>query len=218
MMERVWYVAYGSNLSLERFRCYLAGGTPVGGLRRYAGCRDRSDPAAVTSLHAPGGLVFAGRSTVWGGGMAFYDARAAGQVACRGYLVTVEQFADVVAQEMRRGSGSPFSHVLAEALTEALAEEPTEAGPAHALGPGRYETLTRLGTLDDVPAFTITGGSVGTLEPEAPSASYLRCIAVGLREAHGWDVERIAGYLATCPGVDGAYTRQRLAAIAGEVA
>jgi hypothetical protein len=217
-MQRVWYVAYGSNLSLQRFRCYLAGGTPAGGLRRYDGCRDRNDPARVVSLHAPGGLVFAGRSTVWGGGMAFYDARAAGRVACRGYLVTVEQFADVVAQEMRRAPGSPFSHVLAEALAEALAGTPADPRPAHAVGPGRYETLARIGMPDDVPAFTITGGSVENLQPAAPSSSYLRCIAVGLREAHGWDAGRIAGYLASCPGVDGAYTRQRLATIAGEVA
>ena len=32
-MERLWYVAYGSNLLLDRFRCYLAGGRAVGGNR-----------------------------------------------------------------------------------------------------------------------------------------------------------------------------------------
>ena len=92
-MEHVWYVAYGSNLCRERFGCYLAGGTPVGGMRRYDGCRDAREPLEDVSLDAPGALVFAGRSTVWGGGMAFYDGGTDGQVACRGYLVAVEQFA-----------------------------------------------------------------------------------------------------------------------------
>ena len=49
----------------------------------------------------PGGIRFVGVSTIWGGGMAIYDARAAAQVAVRAYLITAEQFVDVLAQEMR---------------------------------------------------------------------------------------------------------------------
>ena len=71
-MERVWYVAYGSNLSLTRFRCYLAGGRPAGGMRDYVGCRDKRDPERIVSVDVPGGLVFAGESKTWSGGMAFY--------------------------------------------------------------------------------------------------------------------------------------------------
>ena len=105
-MERLWYVAYGSNLLLERFRCYLAGGRPVGGNRTYAGCRDGSDPQAIIATGIPGRLYFAGRSRMWGGGMAFYDARGTGLVAARAYLITVAQFSDVTAQEMRRPPGA----------------------------------------------------------------------------------------------------------------
>ncbi len=197
-MQQVWYVAYGSNLCLDRFRCYLAGGTPAGGMRRYDGCRDPRDPVATVGLHAPGDLVFSGRSTVWGGGMAFYDERPPGQVACRGYLVTVDQFADVVAQEMRRPPGGAFARGLATAVAG--------GGPVTALGSGRYETLADVGVMDGVPMLTFTCGDPGGLEPVAPSAAYLRCIATGLREAHGWDIARIADYLAGCRGVDGAFT------------
>ena len=98
-MERIWYLAYGSNLATARFRCYLAGGRPDGGARHYAGCRDPSDPTRSQGVEVPGGLVFAGRSRVWGGGMAFYDRTAASVVAGRAHLVTTEQLADVVAQE-----------------------------------------------------------------------------------------------------------------------
>jgi hypothetical protein len=209
-MEHVWYVAYGSNLCRERFGCYLAGGTPVGGMRRYDGCRDAREPLEDVNLDAPGALVFAGRSTVWGGGMAFYDGGTDGQVACRGYLVTVEQFADVVAQEMRRPPGGSFARELAGAVAE--------GADVHALGPGRYETLTRLGTRHGAPMVTITCADVAGLEPAAPTAAYLRRIAAGLREAHGWDAERTAGYLAGQRGVDGAWSFDELVAVSSKPA
>jgi hypothetical protein len=42
-VQRIWYVAYGSNLSRERFCHYLRGGRPNGVERDYPGCRDTSD-------------------------------------------------------------------------------------------------------------------------------------------------------------------------------
>ncbi len=70
---RVWYVTYGSNLSEARFRCYLGGGRPVGGTRLYTGCRDPRSPRRRVSLEVPGGLYFAGESSVWSGGRAYFD-------------------------------------------------------------------------------------------------------------------------------------------------
>ena len=52
-----------------------------------------------------GGLYFAGRSSGWRAGMAFYDPEAPGEVAARAYLITAEQFVDVLAQETRRSPG-----------------------------------------------------------------------------------------------------------------
>lgn len=188
----VWYVAYGSNLALDRFRCYLSGGRPEQGMREYAGCRDPSDPARTVGLFVPGGIVFAGESTVWGGGMAFFDGRAPGMAACRAYLISSEQFADVAAQEMRRPSGGEFALRLAEVLGR--------VDSVHTLGPGRYETVARLGVLDGAPLLTVTHGDIARLDLTMPSDAYLSRIATGLREAHRWDTERIAAYLALAPG------------------
>jgi hypothetical protein len=207
-MQRVWYVAYGSNLALDRFRCYLSGGRPEGGLRDYAGCRDGRDPAQIASLDLPGGLVFAGESRVWGGGMAFYDAKAPGTVAGRGYLVTAEQLGDIAAQEMRRESGGEFARKLAGLLPDIES--------VHTMGPGRYETVSRLGERDGVPMFTVTHGEASELEPAAPSAAYLRWIAAGLREAHGWDAGQVADYLGGAVGVKGRWGREQLIAVVGE--
>lgn len=203
-MQRVWYVAYGSNLALERFRCYLAGGRPAGGRREYPGCRDKRDPERVVSLDVPGGLMFAGESRAWGGGMAFYDVKGAGLVACRAYLLSGEQLGDVAAQEMRREPGGEFARDLAGLLGDVES--------VHTMGPGRYETVARLGTRDGVPMFTVTHGDVSDLEPVAPSAIYVGWIAAGLREAHGWSPTQIADYLMAAPGVSKRWSRDELAA------
>jgi hypothetical protein len=205
-MQRVWYAAYGSNLAFDRFRCYLAGGRPAGGMRTYLGCRDKREPADVASLDVPGGLVFAGESKVWGGGMAFYDAKAPRRVACRAYLVTAEQLGDIAAQEMRREPGGEFARDLAGLLGEVES--------VHTMGPGRYETVLRLGVRDGVPMFTVTHGDVGELVPAPPSATYVRWIAAGLRESHGWDGAQIATYLAAAPGVKESWAEDELVAVA----
>ena len=45
-VQAVWYVAYASNLALDRFRSYLCGGRPSGGLRDYAGLSRCARPGA----------------------------------------------------------------------------------------------------------------------------------------------------------------------------
>jgi hypothetical protein len=206
--SRIWYVAYGSNLALTRFRCYLSGGRPAGGSRVYAGCRDPRDPVRIEGVEVPGRLVFAGTSRVWDGGMAFYDRTATGTVACRAYLVTAEQFADVAAQELRRPPGGEFAHDLWGLLPDIASVVTT--------GRGLYETVVRLGERDRVPMFTITHHDVGSLPPTAPSAAYLRWISAGLREAHGYDAARTARYLAAAPGVRGAWSEDDLVALVGD--
>ncbi|MEU4291400.1 histone deacetylase [Kribbella sp. NPDC026596] len=204
-MQRVWYVAYGSNLALDRFRCYLAGGRPAGAAREYPGCRDHSDPEQIAGVMVPGGLVFAGASRVWGGGSAFYDSTATGQVAGRAYLLTPDQLGDVAAQEMRREPGCDFARDLAGLLPD--------VDSIHTMGPGRYETVARLGELDGVPMFTVTHGTVSDLDLAAPTAPYLRWIATGLAEAHGWDLPQVVEYLMAAPGVRSGWTPGALAEV-----
>lgn len=208
-VRAVWYVAYGSNLALDRFRCYLRGGRPAGGRREYPGCRDARDPASIITLHVSGGLVFAGSSTVWGGGMAFFDRRAPGRVACRAYLISAEQFADVAAQEMRRPPGGDFARELQGMLTEV--ESLTT------LGSGHYATVVRLGVHAGSPLLTVTHEDVADLVPAAPSAAYMSQISIGLHEAHLWGAERIGTYLAPAAGVGSAWTVDQIADVARAV-
>lgn len=195
-MQRLWYVAYGSNLSRERFQVYLQGGRPVGGARDYPGCRDPVGPDRDVSLMVPGGLRFVGVSSVWGGGMAVYDAGATGEIAARAYLISAEQFVDVLAQEMRLEPGLDVDLTLVR-----------ETG-WHSLGPGRYQTLAHLGTREDLPMLTFTSSDVGSHRLNAPAEGYLRTIALGLRESHGWTRTEIGRYLTRFPGAAGTWSTE----------
>jgi len=67
-VQHIWYVAYGSNLSWERFCTYLQGGQPEGSERNYPGCRDATDAVDSFGLLITGGVYFAGQSSGWGPG------------------------------------------------------------------------------------------------------------------------------------------------------
>ncbi|MGW4808746.1 histone deacetylase [Kitasatospora sp. NPDC004272] len=191
----VWYAAYGSNMHADRLAYYIAGGRPPGGARTYPGCRDGRLPERTLPVLLPGTLYFALESTVWTGGMGFYDPAADGEMPARAYLVTAEQFSDIAAQEMHQEPDTDLD------LTRAL-----ELG-SDRLGPGRYETLVCPGAIDGVPVFTFTAPwSLADAELNAPSAAYLANFATGLAEAHGWSPEQAADYLATRPGATGRWS------------
>jgi hypothetical protein len=188
-VQHIWYVAYGSNLSRERFCTYLHGGQPNGSERNYPGCRDTSDAVDSFGLLITGGVYFAGRSSGWGAGMAFYDAEATGEVAARAYLITTEQFVDVLAQETRRRPGMT------------LDLEPFFQGDSYSNGVGGYPLLVRVGERRGVPLVTFTRPRLTASPLVAPSPPYLAAMAIGLREAHGWSEVQIDRYLSALPGV-----------------
>lgn len=186
----VWYVSYGSNMCLDRLMCYLAGGRPAGGTRSYPGARDRRAPRESRGVCLPGGIYFAMESTVWGGGMAFYDERLPGRVAARAHLVTAGQFSDIAAQEMHRAPGVDLD--MAAVVADGRAS----------LGPGRYETLVCAGHLDGYPLLTFTRpGPLDAASLRPPSRAYLAMLVAGLREGHGWDDAAARSYLSGLPGL-----------------
>jgi cation transport regulator ChaC len=184
--ELVWYAAYGSNLSRARFECYLRGGTPDGATHRFPGCRDPSDPRDDRPYELGAELVFGGTSQTWGGGVAFVVPSDSATAKARLYLVTLEQFADVVAQENWLECG-----VIA-------LEPPYAAEIADCL----YGVVVPVGSLEGNPILTVT--QVTHTQASPPTIAYLRHIAVGLREAHAMSSGEIVDYLASKRGIDGA--------------
>jgi hypothetical protein len=196
-VQRIWYVAYGSNLSRERFCRYLRGGRPDGVERDYPGCRDTSDELDSFGLLITGGVYFAGRSSGWRAGMAFYDPEAPGEVAARAYLITAEQFVDVLAQETRRSPGMT------------LDLRPVFRGERYSNGVGGYPVLVRVGDRHGLPLVTFTREWGATRTFVAPSEPYLAAMAIGLREAHGWSETQIDRYLSAIPGAAQVIWRSR---------
>jgi hypothetical protein len=203
--DPVWYVAYGSNLCAARFACYVSGGRPRGGARTYRGCRDQTPPRRDVGIRLAGGLVFAGASRVWGGGIAFYDPDAGGELMARAYQLDFGQLSDVVAQETWRPIGENLL----------LDDEFVSAGGARRAVPNRwpvparsYDTLLHVGDRDGLPMFTIT--CLQGLEPAPPTAPYLRMMLDGLFEAFGGTADERADYLLRTPGVSPTWTASRL--------
>lgn len=187
MSAEVFYVSYGSNMSAERLGYYLSGGRPPGARTTYQGARDPSAPRETLAVSLPGRLYFAGESTTWGGGMAFYDHAVEGPTPAVAYRITAAQFADVAAQEMHRipQQDDPLEQVILDGLTEGR----------HTAGPGHYETLIEVGRRDGLPMLTFTApDGLGAVPHTRPRPVYLARLAEGLRQAHGWSEDQIADY------------------------
>jgi hypothetical protein len=195
--DPVWYLAYGSNMAVDRLSCYLSGGRPPGAARTYEGCRDRRAPTRDVGLHLPGRLCFGGVSGVWGGALAFYDQKADGSLAARAYQVTFGQFSDIVAQEARQQVSGDLSPV-GEGCWRALSTV--------------YESVMRVGEEDGLPVLSFT--SALSRDPAPPSAPYLRTILRGLGQTFGWTPEVSASYLMEAPGVAPAWSDDDLVRLA----
>lgn len=194
-IDRVWYVAYGSNLHARRFGCYLNGGRPSGAARSYPGCRDPRAPERDVPVTLSGQLYFAGESRVWTGGMAFYAPDEPAEIPARAYLVSAQQFSDVAAQEVHRDPGADPELDLSEVLKK---------GTANTGRGGRYDTLVCPGELYGLPLLTFTASwRIEEAPLNVPSPAYLGHLAAGLAEAHGWSHERCCAYLTTRPGASG---------------
>jgi hypothetical protein len=184
-------------MHLDRLAAYIQGGQPPGAAKEYPGCRDPAMPTRSIPVELNGAMYFATESPVWGGGRAFYDPHATGRVLARAHLVTVQQFADIAAQEMYRAPGADLD--LTAALTQGRS----------VLGEGRYETLVCAGQVDDLPVLTFTAPwGMDDVQWVPPSPAYVRFLATGLLSAGAWDVEAVASYVAACPGAAGHWSEQ----------
>lgn len=103
----------------------------------------------------------------------------------------------MVAQEIRQPTGTDLEWSGAELAVDGL----------------HYRRVVPLGHRDGVPVVTLTSARGDHREWTAPSAAYLRTIATGLRQAHGWSADRIGEYLAAARGAAGEWSATRIAAL-----
>jgi len=174
--ELVWYVGYGSNLSRARFMAYLEGGSVAGNDVVYEGCTDTAPPVDDVALEVPHSLYFAGWSPrVWGGTAAAFitlETRAPSALA-RAYLITRDQFVEVVRQENASLAGV---HDF-----DTKVERARELGHTRLLATGSYCELVHCGERDGRPMLSFTAAR-NRKDLAPPSSAYLRVIGRGLQE------------------------------------
>lgn len=196
----VWYVSYGSNLCRDRFMCYIEGGRPEGSEKVEKGCRDQTPPKADEKIELKYPLYFAKNRSKWGeGGVAFigHDEIAETKTIGRMYLITNEQFEDVVAQENNQDNLTIDLQKVIENSYQDINES-------------WYGRIIFLGYKDKAPMFTFTNPcQINDEKFTLPPASYLKIISRGLMELD-LQTEEIVRYFNHCKGINGNFTAEKL--------
>lgn len=186
----IWYLSYGSNLSRQRFLCYIQGGKPIGSNKEERGCKDHSLPIKDEPYVFSFPLYFARHSKRWDGGVAYVDIEkdVNSKTLGRMYLITKEQFTDVVAQETNNEKVNiNFEEVIKDGSKQVTT--------------GTYGNILYLGTKDEYPIFTFTSNDKMENVPlNRPTKPYVDMIIRGLVETFDFSEEEAYKYLSTIPG------------------
>ncbi|MDV2685990.1 hypothetical protein RYX56_16605 [Alkalihalophilus lindianensis] len=200
-VTHVWYASYGSNMNPQRFYCYIQGGRPEGSTKTERGCRDKELPTSIKTLKLPYEAYFAHYSDRWGGAPVFIDPdRGEKQSNFVCYLITMEQYLDVMAQE--------------NGLLEVESEMSRLVNDQTATLNGLYGKMMNVGTVEGFPVFTFTNPKRPVVETEfPPSIPYLQTIMKGLKGQCDLNAKEIAEYLLHLEGVSPAYSYDELVQI-----
>jgi hypothetical protein len=184
--------------------CYIKGGCPRGSTKQYPGCRDKHDPIESRAIPFNLELYFAGRSNTWPrkekdrdvpGGIAFIRENSErGPALGRMYLITDEQFNDVVLQENdKTPDGNRYVPVFEQLVGRR--ESPLDDDPL-------YGKILNIGSKEGRPILTFTTARRLTLNE--PSENYLKVIASGIKETYsGMSDDDIVAYLYRAAGIRG---------------
>lgn len=201
----VWYATFGAGIDKDRFRRYIEGGTPEGSRRVLVGCRDKTPPVKDMFISLPYELYFSGESLSWlaGGGMANLAVKRSAKThtIARAYLITVEQFEDIAAQENFQ------SKPLRLPMTKAINTGHAIIGNVE--GDRTYDVLLYCGERERTPVFSLT-----SLRPRLgyapPSPSYTQFLCKGLSQNPKFSAQSAIDYLASRPGIAGNYSKEAI--------
>ncbi|MBW8042125.1 MAG: hypothetical protein FVQ85_19290 [Planctomycetes bacterium] len=189
-MGYIWYVGYGSNLSEQRFLCYIKGGVPRFGNKQNTGCKDKTFPVENKSIILQYPLYFALPGSIkktcnWGpGGVAFIGLHKdkKSTTFCRMWKITEKQYEEVRKQEGRCW----------------------------------YCKEILIGKDDAVPIYTITN-KYYLSNILCPSQSYIKTLALGLKETYNFNEEEITSYLITKDGIRGGLQKDQILKIIASI-
>jgi len=202
--DYIWYASYGSNILEERFLYYIKGGQPAGATKKYSGCSDKSLPIEKEEIYICSELYFAKKSKTWNnGGVCFIKTNFDPQIQTLGrmYLITKQQFIDVIRQET--ATEKEISIDFEGAVSE---------GSMIFNYGSWYGNLIYLGTQKNFPIFTFTN-QINIIEPNKPSQNYLKTIIKGIQEAYNLSTIEIVDYFISKSGITNNFSREQLTKI-----
>lgn len=175
----VWYVSYGSNILQSRFLHYIEGGY-LHGKVYHKGCEDRSLPLESLPYKIKGfELVFSYQSQRWNGGIGFIQYKEDSHVLGRKYLISKEQFIQVMLQE--NGYHDYKEQEEFTKLLENIVNKKPKYGQAFPFLKSLYGELIYLGECEN--GFPkVTFSDTKRTEYLKPSVAYLGTISKGLLE------------------------------------
>ena len=192
--DYIWYASYGSNISEERFKCYIKGGKPEGATRTYLGCKDQNPPMGQKAIKIPHELYFAKSAGVWnGGGVCFINPEKSENADTLGnmYLITCQQFLEVVQQENNTNEPINIDFNKTQKEKSLVVRENSW-----------YGNLLYLGEECDAPIFTFTNDKYLINEINAPNPHYLKTIIRGLIATHQLSKSQLEDYFLFKIGMD----------------
>jgi hypothetical protein len=189
-MEYVWYVCYGSNLLEERFLCYIKGGKIPNNDKFERGAKDKSLPVKSEGIIIPYRLFFSFNPPKWNGsGVAFinYEKEPNAVTYGRKYLITKEQFLDVIRQENSLPEDYPINIDK---------EELIKNGSLVLFENSYYGRLLYLGISNNYPMYSFTCiTKMSDMKKTTLFGTYYDVIANGLKETYVMNDNDIKKYL-----------------------
>lgn len=205
----VWYATYGSGLSRENFLKQIRGGQAANSTRKYAGCADQTLPVRDRFLSLPYNIYFAGVCAAWGdGGHINIEPMpsASAHTVARAYLVKLDQFEEIAAQQNERRERQRLP------LREAMLHGHATVGD----GSGHYDELVFCGIVDGIPMFSLTA-----VQPELPyrppTDAYTKLLCEGLSEATNIGTQEAVDYVLATPGIAGHYEKHDIVQFFNEI-
>jgi hypothetical protein len=198
-MDYVWYLSYGSNMLENRFLCYIKGETFIGNGYKEEGCKDKTLPVKSKAIMISNELYFAKSSPRWsGGGVAFIKEPSMDQsdkiekkTYAKMYLITKDQFEDVVKQENRISIKDPL----------VIDYPKLHQSKSFILFPDKfYGRLLYLGQEENYPIYSFTS-PIDDVLFKSPSEAYILSILTGIRLNFNTKAEELYDVFSSLKGI-----------------
>jgi hypothetical protein len=197
--DYIWYASYGSNLSRERFMCYIDGGKPKNSTKIEKGCNDKTPPKDDRPHRIKHALYFARISKKWnnGGSCILSVKHDENKITLgRKFLITVEQFLDIVSQNNGVDNIEiDFENVIKKG--------------SKSINDSLSGNILYLGDEDGYPIFTFTS-HFDEIEYVRPDILYLATIGAGVKGTFNMTTEQLTDYFMGLDGIKHNYTKDDL--------